>query len=212
MTKTMRAKMAVNSVQSFVGHEQLHLTAVCADSYKGDGLDENNTYAKYTPSADLVMTVSNPALIGAIKPGEEYYLSFINAAQVQPLTSSQPLTLSLSSDTVLFLFKASWPLVAKAIEESLEAIVTEENLIKAQEQLREAVAWMTDKIPGDFDDILVGKVEELFTADFIAKYGDMVLDPLETFITASENKYDDLLLPAIAQLRLVANIPDNDEI
>jgi hypothetical protein len=46
------------------------------DSYPSDGSDENNTYAKFSPSATIEITVANPALIGRLNPGEFYYVDF----------------------------------------------------------------------------------------------------------------------------------------
>jgi len=77
---TMRAKMRVKLVEKHDGFENLYFSAVCkSDAYPADGSDENNTFAKWTPTADLSMTVNNPALLGKIAVGEEYYLDFIKA-------------------------------------------------------------------------------------------------------------------------------------
>ena len=77
---TMRAKMKVHSVEEHDGLENLRFCAVCkSDGYPSDGSDENNTYAKWTPTAELTMKVNNPALLGKIRPGEEYYLDFVRA-------------------------------------------------------------------------------------------------------------------------------------
>lgn len=79
----MRAKMVVSKVdQHSKESETLTFAAVCkADGYPDDGSDENNTFARWTPSADLTMTVNNPALIGGFKEGEEYYLDFTPVAE-----------------------------------------------------------------------------------------------------------------------------------
>lgn len=76
----MRSKMKVRKVEKFEGSERLTLSAVCkSDGYPPDGSDENNTFAKWTPTADLTMSVTNPALFGKINEGEEYYLDFTKA-------------------------------------------------------------------------------------------------------------------------------------
>ena len=78
----MRAKMRVYSVQRYpedgpdVTQENLHFTAVCPSEFGPDGEDENNTFSRWTPTAELTMAVLNPALFGKIKVGEEYYLDF----------------------------------------------------------------------------------------------------------------------------------------
>ena len=76
----MRAKMRVSSVIPNGDCETLNFNAVCKnESYGDDGLDENNTYATFTPSANLSMYINNPALIGKFKVGEEYYVDFTKA-------------------------------------------------------------------------------------------------------------------------------------
>jgi hypothetical protein len=73
----MRAKMRVSRVENFSEtSERLHFSAVSAKQYPSDGSDENNTFAKFTPSADLSMSITNPALVGKFTEGEEYYLDF----------------------------------------------------------------------------------------------------------------------------------------
>lgn len=74
----MRAKFKITSVEKYAHEcEVLNFSAVSrSDSYPEDGSDENNTYAMYTPSANLKMTVNNPALIGKFEPGQEFYVDF----------------------------------------------------------------------------------------------------------------------------------------
>lgn len=77
----MRAKLRVSRVENHGQSETLHFDAVCASEFGKDGSDENNTYARYTPSASLRMYVNNPALVGVHKEGEEFYLDFIRAVK-----------------------------------------------------------------------------------------------------------------------------------
>lgn len=78
---TMRAKLKVTNVEGIlVGEEKssenLAFTAVCKNDYDESGLDENNTFSKFTPSADLKMSVSNPALFDKFAVGDEVYVDF----------------------------------------------------------------------------------------------------------------------------------------
>ena len=79
----MRAKMKINHIDKRnEGQETLYFNPVSrSDSYPADGSDENNTYAKFTPSGMLSLTVCNPVLLGKFNEGEEYYLDFIKAPQ-----------------------------------------------------------------------------------------------------------------------------------
>jgi len=77
---TMRAKMKVDRVDVQENFLSIHLSAVCKrDGYPADGDDENNTFAKFTPTAELEMCITNPALFEKIKEGEEFYLDFTKA-------------------------------------------------------------------------------------------------------------------------------------
>jgi hypothetical protein len=73
----MRAKLQVASVTKHQGCEVLNFHAVCkSGSYPTDGSDEDNTFARFTPSAELKMTVNNPALLGQFEPGQKFYVDF----------------------------------------------------------------------------------------------------------------------------------------
>ncbi len=87
MTK-MRAKLRVGSVLPFpdgqggVAQERVTFHGVAkSDGYPADGADEDNTYAKYSPSATLDMVIANPALIGKFAVGDKFYVDFTPADQ-----------------------------------------------------------------------------------------------------------------------------------
>lgn len=93
---TMRAKLQVGFVQI---HEQrlneagrydpdgqpkktmetLQMNAVCAPKYDETGLDEDNTFAKYSPGANLSINIANPTLWGQFKVGDKFYVDFTPA-------------------------------------------------------------------------------------------------------------------------------------
>lgn len=82
----MRAKMQLSGIKQFVNpegkvtQENLTFRAVCkSTSYPADGTDEDNTFALWTPNAELTMTINNPALIGTMVEGEKYYVDFTKA-------------------------------------------------------------------------------------------------------------------------------------
>ena len=73
----MRAKLRVSGVVPYDGGENLSFSAVSKnEGYPEDGSDENNTFAKFTPSAELNMTVNNPNLLGKFEVGQEFYVDF----------------------------------------------------------------------------------------------------------------------------------------
>lgn len=66
-------------LQKFEGYEdqlKVSMRAVYKDGYDETGLDENNTYAKFTPVADLDMIIQNPALVNKIQEGQVFYVDF----------------------------------------------------------------------------------------------------------------------------------------
>jgi hypothetical protein len=77
----MRAKFVCTSVEKFSEvSEKLKFSAVCKSGpYDGDGSDEDNTYAKFSPMASCEILVNNPALIGKIQPGQKFYVDFTKA-------------------------------------------------------------------------------------------------------------------------------------
>lgn len=83
---TMRAKMQVHGVQEFkdasgnVTQENLILYPVAKDgAYPSDGSDEDNSFARWTPSGELKLTIQNPALIGKLPIGSRFYVDFTPA-------------------------------------------------------------------------------------------------------------------------------------
>ena len=92
MATKMRAKFQVGFVQEhFYGakdengkptksQETLTMHAVCkTGGYDDTGLDEDNTFAKFSPGAKLDINIANPALWGKFEVGEKYYLDFTPA-------------------------------------------------------------------------------------------------------------------------------------
>ncbi len=76
---TMRAKLQIASVTKHATCETLKFHGVAAKSYPADGSDEDNTFAKFSPSVSLDITITNPALLGQFEPGQKFYVDFTPA-------------------------------------------------------------------------------------------------------------------------------------
>lgn len=83
----MRAKMRVGSVfpsrnpEGVTTAEQVTFHGVAKSSpYPADGSDEDNTFAKFSPSVNLTMTIANPELFGKLEPGAAFYVDFTPAS------------------------------------------------------------------------------------------------------------------------------------
>lgn len=81
----MRAKMVVteivrvgypNGAAGFQKQDRIKFAAVAAKKYPDDGSDEDNTYARFSPSGELSLTIANQDLIGKIEPGQNFYIDF----------------------------------------------------------------------------------------------------------------------------------------
>jgi len=80
----MRAKVRVTSIEPNKGQddtvisERLNFNFPAKNgSYPSDGSDDDQQFAKFSPSGALTLTVANPALIGQFKTGDTFYLDFI---------------------------------------------------------------------------------------------------------------------------------------
>lgn len=78
MSTFMRAKFQVSKVERFTGGMDVITCGAVSrsDGYPADGIDEDNTYAKFSPQGALTLTIANPVLIGKIEPGQKFYLDF----------------------------------------------------------------------------------------------------------------------------------------
>lgn len=79
--RKMRAKMRVGAITPLPGgQEALTMFGVSkSEAYPEDGGDENNTYAKFSPSAEFRLHLANPALVGTFEIGETFYVDFTPA-------------------------------------------------------------------------------------------------------------------------------------
>lgn len=77
----MRAKMQITKIELHQGPlEVISMNAVAkSSSYPADGSDEDNSYARWSPSGELKLTVANTALHGRFKPGQKFYFDFLPA-------------------------------------------------------------------------------------------------------------------------------------
>lgn len=80
----IRAKLYVESTKQYgensqVTQEEIQFRAITSGKKNADDVDEDNTFSKYTPSADFRMTVTNPALLGQFKPGQKFYVDMTPA-------------------------------------------------------------------------------------------------------------------------------------
>ena len=76
MSTTMRAKMKLMTVSRTETCDVMTFMCVSAKSYPTDGIHEDNTFSKFSPSGELKINVTNPALLGHIQPGVTFYVDF----------------------------------------------------------------------------------------------------------------------------------------
>lgn len=64
----IRAKMQVNEVTSSVNSDKVSLSPVIGNS------EDNKSWARYTPAGKLELQIDNPALKGAVKAGQQFWV------------------------------------------------------------------------------------------------------------------------------------------
>lgn len=72
MSKPMRAKMQIQTVTLGGYSEVVEMSAV----YGGNTNDEDNSFAKTTPSGTIKLQIANKELHGVYKPGDTFYVDF----------------------------------------------------------------------------------------------------------------------------------------
>jgi hypothetical protein len=73
----MRAKFLVTKVEvNSETFQTVNMMAVSSKPFDADGNSEDNSFARWTPSGELRIGISNPNLMGKLKEGEKYYLDF----------------------------------------------------------------------------------------------------------------------------------------
>lgn len=80
----MRAKMQVTKVEKYgepVTSVSLGLSAVTTKPFDTEGANEDNSFSKWTPSASLGMSITNPALFDKFSVGQKFYVDFTEAAE-----------------------------------------------------------------------------------------------------------------------------------
>lgn len=76
----MRAKFEVRDVSTpYEGAEELTFSAVTDKPFDPDGMSDDNSFSKWTPSGELRMVVTNPNLLGKLEIGQKFYLDFTPA-------------------------------------------------------------------------------------------------------------------------------------
>ena len=79
-TPLMRAKFFVTNVTKHGDTSQaVAFSAVTDTKYGANGENEDNTYARWTPSASLTMFITNPSLIDKLQAGQKFYVDFTPA-------------------------------------------------------------------------------------------------------------------------------------
>lgn len=82
MSHPMKARLVIKEI---VAHEHdveiLKFRAVCKeDQYPETGKDENNTFAKFSPTFDSELHLMNPDLLGKYRVGDMFDVDFVPIA------------------------------------------------------------------------------------------------------------------------------------
>lgn len=77
--QAMRAKVKITGVEKQgENRERLTFNFPAKDgAYPADGSDEDQQFARFSPSGSLSLDVANPNLIGKFAVGDKFYLDFV---------------------------------------------------------------------------------------------------------------------------------------
>lgn len=81
---TMRAKMQVNKVEKNgepTTSISLSMAPVTSRPFDPDGVSEDNSYSRWTPSGALSLSITNPNLFGKFTVGQKFYVDFMEAQE-----------------------------------------------------------------------------------------------------------------------------------
>ena len=80
----MRAKMRIESIAQHgtpVTQEDVSMRCVAkSGAYPEDGSDEDNSFARWSPSGSLSISIQNPNLFGKFTVGQKFYVDFTEAS------------------------------------------------------------------------------------------------------------------------------------
>lgn len=80
MQTTMRAKMRITKVEKHgETTEVLNFSCVTSKPFGPEGESEDNTFARWSPSGNLSLTITNPNLLGKFSEDQKFYLDFTPA-------------------------------------------------------------------------------------------------------------------------------------
>jgi hypothetical protein len=84
--KAMRCKVEITNVEGQgTGYETIHARPVARrEGYPHDGSDEDNTFARFSPSGEFSLCIANPELHGVYQPGQRFYVDWTPIEPEQP--------------------------------------------------------------------------------------------------------------------------------
>jgi len=75
--KSMRCKVTIQEVHLHGATETIIARPVCKPGgYPPDGADEDNTFARWSPSGEFRLCIANPDLFDTYKPGQVFYVDW----------------------------------------------------------------------------------------------------------------------------------------
>ncbi len=89
--KTIRAKVYVTDVvvRPHVNNQETVTFNAVAGTFGPNGESEDNTYARWTPSGEIKLGITNPDLYGKFKPGQKFYVDFTEADIIPTSTETK---------------------------------------------------------------------------------------------------------------------------
>lgn len=140
----MRAKLKVGHIDrtcliastcALTGSMSVRMHAVAKNgTYPADGSDEDNSFARWSPSADLNITIANPALFDKITEGDTFYVDFTKVAPAPAVASNE-------TDEGVIADKTLRVLIDSGLQK-LKALPPSRERSLSITKLQEAIMWL----------------------------------------------------------------------
>lgn len=72
MQRIIHVKFVVTKVERLPDQDRVYFEAVQSDQHSVDGIAHDNNFAQWWATAEMVLTIRNPAMLGKISPGDQF--------------------------------------------------------------------------------------------------------------------------------------------
>lgn len=120
-----------DNVQPKKTAESLSMFPVTEKPFDAEGASDDNTFARWSPSGDMSLMVTNPNLFDQFSTGDKFYVSFHKAIPIEGDAVAENKAICASLDDML-----------QELKQSVDATRTSRERSIAIIKLEEAIMWL----------------------------------------------------------------------